>query len=73
MLRWFSNSVTILWARTKMLVGAVLGTVVYYADYLSIPAVKEQVMPYLTAKYVPFYLVGIGIITEVARRRTLQK
>jgi hypothetical protein len=53
MLGWFHNSLTILWARIKMLVGAALGRVIYYADYLNITAVKDQVVTYLTPSTCP--------------------
>ena len=56
-----------------MLVGAALGGIVYGADYLGLPAVKKQVQPYLTEKYMPLYLIAIGLVTEAARRRTLPK
>jgi hypothetical protein len=73
---FFRGSVTILWARIVALVGAVLASLSAAADQLPDVAASLQaagVERILDPKLTPYYLVGIGIITELARRRTAGK
>lgn len=64
---WFKNSVTILWARAMTLGGAVLATLLSLsAD----PNVSGAIQSMLQPKFVPYYVIAIGLITELARRRT---
>jgi len=64
---WFKHSVTILWARLVALGGALLGTVqALSAD----PAINDAVHAALQPKFIPYYVIAIGLITELARRRT---
>jgi len=66
---WFKNSVTILWARVVALGGVALGAVqALSAD----PAVNDAMHAALQPKYVAWYVIGIGLITELARRRTIK-
>jgi hypothetical protein len=57
---WFKDSETIVWARAQMLAGVVL-TVIAATD----PALFNQ---YIPERWLPLYIVGAGIVTEVARR-----
>ena len=67
------RSMTILWARVVLMVGFLLEVLAFFSDLVGIPGVSESVQGLLDPKYVPFYLIGIGIITELARRRTLSR
>jgi hypothetical protein len=58
--RFFRHSVTIAWARLLVLLG-ILATV--------LPGIDVSTL--VPAKYMPLWLIGIGVLTEVARRRSL--
>ena len=64
---WFKNSVTILWARLQVLAGIIAAFVMALA---SDPNVTGAVQTALQAKFIPYYVIAIGLITEIARRRT---
>jgi hypothetical protein len=64
---WFRNSVTILWARTQVLAGLVAASVLALA---SDPNVVGAIQAALEPKFIPYYVIAIGLITEMARRRT---
>ncbi len=55
---WFHNSETILWARLQVLVG-IVWTVLSTAD----------LSPVLSGKYMTYWLVFSGVVTEMMRRR----
>lgn len=57
---WFKDSETIAWARLQMLGGAVL-TVLSATD----PSLFSQ---YIPDRWLPLYIVGSGVLTEVLRR-----
>jgi hypothetical protein len=66
----FKHSVTILWARFVALGGIVLGAVqALSAD----PAVNDAIHTILQPQFIPYYVIAIGLITELARRRTIAK
>ena len=67
---WFKNSLTILWARIVALSGVVLAAFVNLASDPNSTSVIQQA---LQPKYLPYWIIGIGIVTEVARRRTVGK
>jgi hypothetical protein len=67
---WFKHSVTILWARVVALAGVVL---VAGQSVLGDPNVSSAVQTILQPKFIPYYVIAIGIITELARRRTAGK
>ncbi|MBS0536868.1 MAG: hypothetical protein JSR72_22650 [Proteobacteria bacterium] len=67
---WFKNSVTILWARLVAVVGLLLAA---GQSVLQDPNVASAVQAALQPQYVPYYVIAIGLITELARRRTLDK
>ncbi|MEI9803804.1 MAG: hypothetical protein WDN48_04165 [Pseudolabrys sp.] len=64
---WFKNSVTILWARAVALAGLLLAA---GQSLLTDPNITGAVQSALQPKFVPYYVVAIGLVTEIARRRT---
>jgi len=68
--RWFRHSMPILWARLVAVIGLLLAA---GESVLQDPNVESAVQAALQPKYVPYYVIAIGLITELARRRTLDK
>ncbi len=69
----FKHSATILWARLVGfggLVFAVLGSV---ADLFELPGIKEGIQALLDPRHVPYYIIAFALVTELVRRRTLNK
>ena len=64
---WFRNSLTILWARVVALAGLLLAA---GQSVLADPNVNSAVQQALQPKYIPYYVIAIGLVTELARRRT---
>jgi hypothetical protein len=64
---WFKHSVTILWARVVALAGVALAA---GQSLLGDPSVNSAVQTILQPKFIPYYVIAIGIVTELARRRT---
>ncbi|HWE77033.1 MAG TPA: hypothetical protein VG270_00810 [Pseudolabrys sp.] len=64
---WFKNSITIVWARVVALGGVLLAL---GQSLVADPNVNGAIQQALQPKFIPFYIIGIGLITEVARRRT---
>jgi hypothetical protein len=67
---WFKNSVTILWARVQVVAGLAGAAVFGLAQDPNIGGAVQQI---LKPEYVPYYIIAIGLITELARRRTVDK
>jgi hypothetical protein len=67
---WFRHSATILWARLVACAGLVM---VALEAMLHDPNVSLAIQSALQPKYVPYYVIAIGLITELARRRTLDR
>lgn len=67
---WFMHSLTILWARVIAFVGALL---VAGEALLQDPNVTAAIQAALQPKFVPYYVIAIGLVTELARRRTAGK
>lgn len=67
---WFKHSVTILWARFVAAIGLVLAA---GQALLQDPNVTGAVQSALQPKYIPYYVIAIGLVTEIARRRTADK
>ena len=65
---WFKHSVTILWARIQMAVGIAIAALMALA---SDPNVTGAIQAALQPKFIPYYVIAIGLITEIARRRTV--
>lgn len=67
---WFRHSATILWARLVACAGLLMAAA---ETVLQDPALSQAVQAALQPKFVPYYVVAIGLITELARRRTLNR
>lgn len=63
----FKHSITILWARLQVAAGVVVALVMALATD---PNVTSAVQAALQPKFIPYYVIAIGLITEIARRRT---
>jgi hypothetical protein len=64
---WFRSSVTIFWARVQVLAGLTAASLMALA---SDPNVTSAIQSALQPKFIPYYVVAVGLITEIARRRT---
>lgn len=67
---WFKHSLTILWARAVALIGLLLAA---GESVLADPNVSAAIQSALQPKFIPYYVIAIGLITEIARRRTVGK
>ena len=63
----FRNSVTILWARVQVLAGLTAASLMALA---SDPNVTGAIQSALQPKFISYYVIAVGLITEIARRRT---
>jgi hypothetical protein len=70
---WFKHSATILWARILGLGGFVFAALDATANLFELPGIRENIQLLLDPKYVPYYIIAIALVTELARRRTLTK
>jgi hypothetical protein len=64
---WFKHSATILWARLVAFAGLLLAA---GQSLIGDPNVTGAVQAALQPKFIPYYVIAIGLITEIARRRT---
>ena len=64
----FSNSVTILWARMQVVAGVVVASVF---ALLQDPNITGTLQSALQPRFIPYYVIAIGLVTELARRRTV--
>jgi hypothetical protein len=64
---WFKNSLTILWARVVAFGGVLLAL---GQSLVADPNVNGAIQQALQPKLIPYYVIGIGLVTEIARRRT---
>lgn len=67
---WFKHSLTILWARVVAVTGLLMAA---GEALLADPNVSSAMQSVLQPKYIPYYVIAIGLITELARRRTIEK
>ena len=67
---WFKHSVTILWARAVALAGILLAA---GQGLLADPNVTGAIQSALQPKFIPYYVIALGIVTEIARRRSIAK
>ena len=67
---WFKHSLTILWARVIALAGLLLAA---GEALLADPNVTGAIQSVLQPKFIPYYVIAIGLVTELARRRTVAK
>ncbi len=65
------QSVTILWSRFVVVVSGLSGGLVLLADYLDAPGVADAIKSVVQPQYMIIVTVGIPLISEFARRRTL--
>lgn len=63
----FGHSLTILWARLVALTGLLLASL---QSLTADPAVGDAIKSLLTPRFVPFYIIGIAVVTELVRWRT---
>mgnify|MGYP001556154219 CR=1 FL=1 len=66
----FKHSLTILWARAVALAGLLLAS---GQALIGDPNVNDAMHALLKPQYVPYYVIVIGLITELCRRRTVAK
>jgi len=67
---WFKHSLTILWARVQVLAGFV-GAVIF--GLTQDPNISGALQSLLKPEYIPYYVIAIGVVTELARRRTVSR
>ena len=67
---WFGNSLTILWARIQVLAGLLAAFLMALATD---PNVTGAIQIVLEPRFIPYYVIAIGLITEIARRRTIRR
>ena len=68
------GSATVLWARFCMALGALAATLSSLADLLDAPGLKDAVQGALgDPKWVALFIVATAVVTELARRRTLDR
>jgi hypothetical protein len=65
------KSATILWARFVALIGLLTLGLSSLAETLGAPGVSAAIQQYLQPQYVAAVMIGIAVITEVARKRTM--
>lgn len=65
---WFRHSLTILWARVQVIAGVLFAAVM---GLLADPNVTDAIQSALQPKFIPYYVIVIGFMTELARRRSL--
>jgi len=66
----FRNSVTILWARVQVLAGLLAASLMALATD---PNVTGAIQVAMDPKFIPYYVIAIGLITEIARRRSINR
>jgi hypothetical protein len=69
----FRHSATILWARLVGFGGLVIAILGSIADLFELPGIKESIQALLDPRHVPYYIIAFALITELARRRTLNR
>ena len=67
---WFGNSLTILWARIQVLAGLLAAFLMALATDPNVTAVIQTA---LEPKFIPYYVIALGLITEIARRRSISR
>jgi len=67
---FFKNSMTILWARIQVLAGVVAASLIALAQD---PNATGALQTLLQPEFIPYYIIAIGLITEIARRRTIAR
>jgi hypothetical protein len=65
------GSATVLWSKFVIAVGAVASVLMGAADALNMPEVKTSIQIYLTPEHTALLLIGVAVVTQWARGRTL--
>jgi len=68
--KWFRNSLTIAWARLGQLIGAAVAVV---AQLNIDPNFTDTLHSVLTPRNAGLAVLGMMVVTEIARRRTAKK
>ena len=66
----FGNSLTILWARIQVLAGLLAAFLMALATDSNVTGAIQVA---LEPRFIPYYVIAIGLITEIARRRTISR
>ncbi|HEY5380438.1 MAG TPA: hypothetical protein VIJ78_13015 [Pseudolabrys sp.] len=66
----FRHSVTILWARLVAIAGLLLAS---GQSLIGDPNINDAIHAVLKPDYIPYYVIAIGLITELCRSRTAGK
>ena len=66
------HSATILWSRALIVFGVAVDILSQLADFLGAPGASISLQQYLDAKTLAGIMIGVAVITEYARRRTLR-
>jgi hypothetical protein len=69
----FHNSISILLSRILALSGALVGLLISAADFFGDPSLAETIKGAIDPKWVPWFVVAIAIVMNLASRRTLPK
>ncbi len=67
---WFKHSATILWARIVALAGVLMASGM---NLLGDQTARDAIQSALQPNFIPYYVIAIGLITELARRRTIER
>jgi len=67
------GSAVILWSRFGTAVSLLISALANVADYFNLPGVGSALTTYLTPTTVSLLTAGLLIVSEMARRRTLNK
>jgi hypothetical protein len=65
--QFFKNSMTIMWARLQVATGI---SVAFLMTLATDPHITGAIENALQPRFIPYYVIAIGLITEMARRRT---
>ena len=66
----FKHSVTILWARLVAFTDLLLAS---GQALIADPNINDAIHAVLKPGYIPYYVIAIGLITELCRRRAVSK
>lgn len=65
------GSATMLWSKFCIFVGSLASVAMGAADAFNMPEVKQQIQAYLTPEHTALLLIGVAVMTQWARSRTL--
>ena len=66
----FQHSLTILWARVVAAAGFLLAV---GQSLIGDPNINDAIHAVLKPDYIAYYVIAIGLVTELCRRRTIGK